>query len=386
MNKPVLLVDDEINILNSFRRNLRNQIEIELANSGQEALAKISQKSYAVIVTDMQMPEMNGLQLLQAVKEHSPDTVRMMFTGNADQKTAVDAVNLGDVFRFINKPCSPQDLMVYINSAMRQYDLIMAEKILLNKTLKGVISVLNEVLSLVNPEINEHNSRIQFHMYKLAKAIKLKRHWSFEPMVQLSQLGYIIFPESTLKNFANGNTITEEDKQLFAQHPCLASDLIRKIPRMGTIANTILYQEKCYNGEGFPYDELKGKDIPLGARMLKIVCAYTRLERAGFPTGEAIQSLEDEDELYDPKLLNAFKETLTFDAPKLFANLSGLTQKMVLEEEIWTNRGQLVAGKGQRVTETLLNIIQHCLENKAIAGQVQVTMIEEEELDETKPS
>ncbi len=381
VNKLVLLVDDEINILNSFRRTLRGHVELDLASSGQEALGKISQNQYAVIVTDMQMPEMNGLQLLEAVRERSPDTVRMMFTGNADQKTAVDAVNLGDVFRFINKPCTPQDLLNYIDAALRQYELIVAEKVLLNNTLKGVVSVLNEVLSLMSSEINEHNSRIQYHMHKLATAIKLKQSWSFEPMVQLSQLGYIIFPESTLKSMSEGKLATEEDKQLFAQHPCLASDLLRKIPRMGAIANNILYQEKCYDGTGFPYDDVKGSEIPLGARMLKIVCAYTRLERAGLEADEAIQTLENEEGVYDPKLLAAFKNTLTFVAPRMIVDVEKLTQNMVLEEEVLTNRGQLVAGRGQRVTEALLNIIRHCLENNAITGLIEVSIVDMENED-----
>lgn len=383
MNRTILLVDDEINVLNSFRRTLRKQLDIELANSAHEALEKIQTKQFAVIVSDMQMPEMNGLQLLQEVKERSPDTVRMMFTGNADQKTAVDAVNLGDVYRFINKPCSPQDLLIFIESALKQYDLIVAEKVLLNKTLKGVISVLTEVVSLVNPKINDHNSRISFHMHQLARAIKLKKHWSFEPMVQLSQLGYIIFPESTLQNVSDGLIVTEEDRQLFSQHPCLAHDLVNKIPRMSSIAQAILYQEKGFNGDGIPYDDIKGRDIPLGARMLKIVCDYVKLESAGYTPLEAIQSLKEQQELYDPSLLNSFKKTLTLEVPKIEVDVAMLNKAMVIEQEIYTNREQLIARKGQRVTEALMNIIHHCVENKAVSGTVLISIYESEENEDT---
>ncbi|MGF1755025.1 response regulator, partial [Vibrio makurazakiensis] len=268
MDKPILLVDDEVNILNSFRRTLRNQVTIELASSGKEALELIEKKHYAVVVSDMNMPEMNGLQLLEAIQERSPDTVRMMFTGNSDQKTAVDAVNIGDVFRFINKPCSPDELLVFINSALHQYDLIIAEKVLLNKTLKGVISVLSEVISLIEPEVSEHNSRIQFHMDTLSKALKLKSHWSFEPMVQLSQLGHILFPDEqhnghlTVPPIPEQSQAASQTQQSLGQHAALASDLIRRIPRMGPIANAIKYQEKGFNGEGLPNDEVQGKDLP----------------------------------------------------------------------------------------------------------------------------
>ncbi|MGF1721912.1 response regulator [Vibrio kyushuensis] len=385
MGNSVLLVDDEINILNSFRRTLRNQVDIDLANSGKDALELIENKQYAVIISDMQMPEMNGLELLEIVKDISPDTVRMMFTGNADQKTAVDAVNVGDVFRFINKPCSPPELLVFIQAALRQHDLIVAEKVLLNQTLSGTISVLNEVLSLVSPEINEHNNRVQFHMNQLGKALKLRKHWSFQPMVHLSQLGYIAFPPSTLKNMSRGQVITEEDRQLFAQHPCLAYDLLRKIPRMESIAKTILYQEKSFNGDGAPYDDLKGKSLPLGSRMLKIVCDYVRLEKEGFNPDRAAEALEQQAERYDPDVFNAFKTTLTLTPPKIFVDIAMLTIEMILKQEIWTNRDQLVAGKDQQVTEALLKIIHHCLQNKAISGQVEVVMVEQEHPENGQP-
>ncbi|MDC5819183.1 HD domain-containing phosphohydrolase [Vibrio europaeus] len=384
MNKPVLLVDDEVNILNSFRRTLRSHVDIDLANSGEQALELISKKQYAVIVSDMQMPVMNGLQLLQAVKEKSPDTVRMMFTGNADQQTAVDAVNLGDVFRFINKPCTPEQLLGFINAAIRQYELIVAEKVLLNKTLKGVINVLSDVVSLVSPEINDRSNKVQFHMQQLSKALNLKPHWSFEPMVQLSQLGFIIFPQSTLENISNGQVVTEEDRQLFDQHPCLSSDLLKQIPRMSGIAKTILYQEKGFNGEGNPIDEVQGTDLPYGSRMLKVVCDYIKLESAGYTIPDAIEQLDSQKQRYDPSILSAFKSTLDFEPPKVFVDVSFLNPNMIIEQEIRTNRDQLIARKGQRVTQTLMNIVHHCLENKAVTGEVWVTMIEPEEHEQTE--
>ena len=383
MNKTVLLVDDEINILNSFKRTLRHHIDIDLAKSGKEALQLISTKQYAVVVSDMQMPEMSGLELLKAVKDTSPETVRMMFTGNSDQKTAVDAVNFADVFKFINKPCTSEDLLVYIDAGLRQYDLLIAERILLNKTLKGVINVLSEVMSIAVPDLTDNTHRVHLHMVNLAKAIKLKKHWSFEPIIKLSQLGYIVFPETTLKNIKDGKLISEEDKRLFDQHPSLAYDLLKQIPRMEAIAKTLLYQEKCFNGEGIPSDEVKGKDIPLGARMLKIVCDFCSLERNGFTNSEALIALYEQVDFYDPDLLSAFKTSLDETNKILSVDIRNLNPNMIVEEEITTGRGQLVAKKGQRVTHTLMKIIHHCIENKAISGTVQVAMLNTEQIEQT---
>jgi DNA-binding NtrC family response regulator len=89
----VLVVDDEVNILDSYRRSLKNVVEIETAISGKEALEVMDAKgSFAVVVSDMQMPGMNGVEFLAKAKCRAPDTVRMMLTGNADQQTAIDAV------------------------------------------------------------------------------------------------------------------------------------------------------------------------------------------------------------------------------------------------------------------------------------------------------
>jgi response regulator RpfG family c-di-GMP phosphodiesterase len=371
----ILLVDDEINILNSHRRTLRNEFNFDIALSGVEALELISSgKKYAVIVTDMQMPNMNGLELLQRIKEVSPNTVRMMLTGNSDQDTAVNAVNIGDIFRFINKPCDKDTLITAIKAGIKQYNLIMAEKILLNKTLKGVINVLSEVLDLVNPDAMDNSVKMVEYMERLAKVLKLPDHWGFVPMVQLSQLGCVIFPTKTMKNFENGQIISEEERQLFAQHPCLASDLIRQIPRMEKIAYSILYQEKCYNGEGIPNDNVSGKDIPLGARMLKIVIDFIRFEKHEQSREKVFAKLEMQNQFYDPAILRAFRKTLNLieDDPKIVVKLADLKVGMIIDSRILTKREQLVARKGQKVSETMLQIISHCLENKAIEGTVEV--------------
>ncbi|MBU0961171.1 MAG: response regulator, partial [Proteobacteria bacterium] len=140
MTDKILLVDDEPNVLQSMQRQLRKRFNITTAESGNDALAKLKEQGpFAVIISDMRMPGMDGVQLLSRVKSTFPDTVRIMLTGNADQETATEAVNVGQIFRFLNKPCSTAVLATSIALAVRQYNLITAEKELLNKTLKGSI-------------------------------------------------------------------------------------------------------------------------------------------------------------------------------------------------------------------------------------------------------
>ena len=116
-NRNILCVDDELNILLGFKRHLRKEFDLTLAVGAERAMEALnSGVKFAVIISDMQMPGMNGIQLLNKAQELAPNSVRMMLTGMADQKTAIAAVNEGNIFRFLNKPCSPDKLADALNA------------------------------------------------------------------------------------------------------------------------------------------------------------------------------------------------------------------------------------------------------------------------------
>src|SRR6266404_8812143 len=122
MSEKILCVDDESSILRGFERVLDGTFPIQTATSGEEGLTLVSeQEPFAVVVSDMRMPGMDGIQFLRKLKEIAPDTVRMMLTGNDDQQTTIDAVNRGNIFRFLTKPCSPEDLEQAIVAGIQQY-------------------------------------------------------------------------------------------------------------------------------------------------------------------------------------------------------------------------------------------------------------------------
>ena len=144
MNSRILFVDDEPNVLQAYSRTLRKQFDISTVTSGAAGLETAANDGpFAVVVSDMRMPEMDGVEFLSRMKASSPDTVRIMLTGNADQQTAIDAVNKGDIFRFLNKPCPPDNMADSLNSALEQHRLINAEKELLESTLKSSMEALD---------------------------------------------------------------------------------------------------------------------------------------------------------------------------------------------------------------------------------------------------
>jgi DNA-binding NtrC family response regulator len=151
MSDRILLVDDDSHVLDGYRRSLSRDFLVETAAGPDEALPLIEKNGpFAVIVSDMRMPGMSGIQLLGAVKSISPETVRIILTGNADMETAIDAINEGNIFRFLIKPCAHEVMAKTLTAALVQYRLVTAEKQLLEQTLSGSIQVLTEVLSLVN--------------------------------------------------------------------------------------------------------------------------------------------------------------------------------------------------------------------------------------------
>ena len=152
MTEKILLVDDDSNILDGYRRSLGHEFLIETAMGGEQALKLAADNGpYSVVVSDMRMPKMDGIQLLSKIKAQSPDTIRIILTGNADIDTAINAINEGSIFRFLNKPCSREVMAKTLTAALLQYRLVTAEKQLLEETLSSSIQVLTEVLSLVNP-------------------------------------------------------------------------------------------------------------------------------------------------------------------------------------------------------------------------------------------
>lgn len=371
MQNKALLVDDVANVLDSFRRNLRGQVAFDVANSGKAALGLMAENHYAVLVTDMTMPDMNGLSLLREVKRLYPDTVRIMLTGNGDQQTAIDAVNGGDVFRFLTKPCSVVELKRVIEAGFHQHSLIMAEKGLLNQTVRGIVSVLAEVLELVNPQAAAHNVQLKMYMLQLAKELKLKQSWMLEPVAELSQLGTIVLP-GVLADQYETSKLTAAENELIEQHASLASDLLEKIPRFEAVARNIRYQDKCFNGEGVPADDVKGADIPFGARMLKVVNDFIRARESGLSTVDALRRLETDARWYDGKILLAFTRMLLRKSDLMSVPVSSIEPGMVLSEKIATNAGKQLAREGQVVTTTLKQILTVCIQSGALSPALMI--------------
>jgi len=155
--RPLLVVDDEINILHSLYDLFRLDYKVYTARSGPEGLRILEENDVHVVMADQRMPEMTGVEFLAKVKELYPDIVRLVFTGYADVRAVVDAINQGNVFRYISKPWEPEELNSIVAQAMEQHQLLVDRRRLMQELKDANESLVraNDDLQRVNQELRE---------------------------------------------------------------------------------------------------------------------------------------------------------------------------------------------------------------------------------------
>ena len=187
MLSRVLFVDDDPLILASFKRAFRGRFDLTTCQSGREALDLARNSApFATVVADMQMPGMNGVEFLQEFAKIQRESSRIMLTGQVDQDTAVEAVNRGSVFRFLNKPCTEESLGVVIEAGITQYQLVTAERMLLEDTLAGSIQTMVELLTEFDPRSFGETRRVREYALQVASKLGLQAPWDLGVAALLS--------------------------------------------------------------------------------------------------------------------------------------------------------------------------------------------------------
>ncbi|MFQ5675079.1 MAG: HD domain-containing phosphohydrolase [bacterium] len=377
MMKKILLVDDDYNILQGYKRHLHKNFQIHTVLGGKSALEMLQKNGpFAVVVSDLKMPGMNGIEFLSQVRHHSPNTVRILLTGQANMNDAVKVVNEGYIFRFLNKPCSPAVLRQAIEAGLEQYRLITAERELLGKTLNGVIKLLVDMLAMVNPMAFSRTNRVQKLAHRIAKRLNVKHLWEIDIVASLSQIGCITLSSKILEKKYRGLELSSEEKEIYLRHPQIGSDLLIKIPRFQRIAESIAYQEKNFDGTGPATKERKyGKAIPLAARILKAVNEYDTLVTQGLPPAEAVDRMRENSDWYDPDVLSAFSaEVLQVDEGFGVKEITvqEIEIGMIAADDIKLKGGKVLVPKRHEISKVLKLQIDQAAETESVEEPIRV--------------
>ncbi|MEM8946928.1 MAG: HD domain-containing phosphohydrolase [Planctomycetota bacterium] len=369
ISQKVLLVDDDPNVLRGYKRNLRKQFEIETALCSEEALTAANFLGpFAVIVSDMNMPRENGVQLLQRFLKECPNSVRIMLTGNADQQTATDAINKGQVFRFLNKPCKSAELGEAITAAIEHHRLITAERELLTKTVLGSVNMMTEILSTVNPIAFGHASRLRRLAGELAKLANVDRPWECEIAALLSQVGCVSLPHDVLEKEAAGQSLTAEEETLLANRFNFGSQLIGEIPRLESVAHIVACQDPKIRHQR-PADE-----ISLATHLLHIARDFDQLCQQGLEPSLAFVQIDQQVDHYATAAVDALRQFVErqpeYEQREIDAD--ELEEGWLLAADVKTADGMLLVKAGQEVTNSLLMQIQNHSSRVEIQGPLTV--------------
>jgi response regulator RpfG family c-di-GMP phosphodiesterase len=377
MTHRVLIVDDDTNLLEGYARHLNGRYDVRAAPGSAEALALMRDEGpVAVVLSDMYMPGMNGIAFLQEVRRHWPDTVRMMLTGQADIDMAIAAINEGNIFRFLTKPVTRDEFDNAFKAGVRQYQLVTAERDLLQETLHGSVKMLTDILALVNPVAFSGASRVKRYVALMASRLGLDDAWEFELAAMLAHIGCIALPPDVLAKAYVGGALSDEETALLTTHAATGKKLLENIPRLESVAEMIGRQH-ALKGDAMasmPLEE-RGR-VVLGAQLLQVASALDAMICGGMSMTQAMAKLRASPKLYDPDLIRALAAAHEADPNDAIKTVPfGLLRAgMMIQHDIRTKGGLLLVSAQQEVTEPLRARLLSFAERGELSGSVAVTV------------
>ena len=355
----VLCVDDEARVVEALVLHLRQDYEVHTALGGNEALKVLKQiGGAAVVVSDMRMPSMDGALLLHTVMSFYPDTTRILLTGEPGRDAAVAAVNKAHIFRFLTKPCPPDQLRAAVEAGVMQHRLVKAERSILKETLLGCVKALIDVLAITNPIAFGRASRLKRLSVEFADALNFRDYWQLEAAALLSQIGYLSLPPPLVEKLYNGERITPEEKILASGVPEVAMSLLENIPRLDPVIEILAAlswtdQQIARLGDG---------TAGMGTRILGLVLEYDNLVTQGHEVNVAVQSLRLRASRFGADLIEKFAKHVGAGSGKTEAREVALRMVhpgMIIMQDVRTHMGTLLVARGFEVSATFLERIRN---------------------------
>ncbi|MHC1700579.1 MAG: HD domain-containing phosphohydrolase [Humidesulfovibrio sp.] len=270
----VLVVDDDANLLASMRRQFAASYELVTARGGQEALDILaSGRSFSVLVSDLRMPGMDGIQLLSRASKLYPDTVRILLTGFADLESAMEAVNQGFIFRLLSKPCPPDALERSLADAVRHHGLVESQREnyslqRFKRLLEGIVQGFSAVVEARDPYLAGHQSRVTALALAMARELGLGQDDLdiLRIAALLHDIGKIYVPADFLNR---PGALRMEEFSVIKMHPEVGYDILKNLGEDWPVATIIRQHHERMDGSGYP-NGLAGEDIVPGARIIAV--------------------------------------------------------------------------------------------------------------------
>lgn len=411
----ILCVDDEPNILSSLRRLLRAKgFQVRLAESGKAGLALLESEPVDLVISDMRMPEMDGTQFLAQVRARWPDTVRLLLTGYSDINSIIDAINTGEIFRYIAKPWDDNDIVLIVRQAIERKALVQEKRRLealtfqQNEELKALnaslearvqartaeLSVANESLQSANDKLKGnfvttlkvfstliemrggslagHSRRVADLARRIAQKLELDSRQVQEIFVAglLHEIGKVGFSDELLRTPVGMMKSPQLD--VYRSHTLLAEQLLLPLQDLKEVSDIIAAQFERFDGSGFPA-QLAADAIPLATRILTLASDYDNMQIGTLAqsrlTPEEAKTivLHSAGKRYDPAVVEAFMDLFRLPAQadaeqknvrETAVACWDLQAGMVLSRDLITPTGLLMLSAQHVLDERLIRKIQ----------------------------
>ncbi len=344
----ILLVDDEPSIIHSLKRTLRgNGRKFFEASNGKEGLRILDDHYVDLIITDCKMPEMDGIEFLESLRSRDLDTFKIMLTAFSDRLTVINAVNKGEVYRFVVKPWNSDEMRSVVNEALekhrsvkdfkhlfdshqKQNKLLIVENSNLEESVKKYLSIaqekelqiqdtywesvqsLAEALEARDPYTRRHSELVTRYSVAIAQKMGLATNMvkDIRQAALLHDIGKIGIRESI---FLKEGPLTPEERAIMETHSAISAQILKPLRFLEKIIPIVYHHHERYDGKGYP-DGLKGEDIPLGARIIAVADTFEAMTadrpyRKALPVDVAYQEIEKNAETqFDPKAVAVFLE------------------------------------------------------------------------------
>ncbi len=387
--RNILVVDDEPIILKALDKFLtRYQYNVFKADHAVDALKILRETDIGVIITDYQMPMLSGLEFLQQARTIQPLATRILITAIVDNATVVNAINDGEIFRFITKPWKGEELIATIHNAAQKYELLRNNEALQNQTLE-TNKTLEEQLQIVKNQRNElietiENSvklslkviesyhsvlgdrarEVQRIALILGKELGLDERELHQIRIAalVHEIGMVGLSRELIKKWESSpGSLTPEEKKQVEHYPVLSEEMAAYVDSSGEISKIVRQQCEHFDGTGFP-DKLQGQYIHL---ISKILSVSIFLARGANDPNRALDLMQaSSGKRFDPDIVRAAVRAPIFESRENRIStveilVQELEQGMILAEPIVTNAGDLLMRKGEKMTPAFIQIINN---------------------------
>ncbi|MFK7895219.1 MAG: response regulator [Myxococcota bacterium] len=364
----ILCVDDEQNVLDGLRRNLRRDFDVTIALGGAEGLKVLESEDFEVVVSDYQMPEMSGAEFLGQVRERWPHVTRILLTGNADLDAAIKTVNEGHVYRFLLKPCPKEVLIPALKSACELNRLVRAEQVLLQDTLHGAVRLLMDALSLVSPDAFGHCGQVASRAGEIASDLGVDEPWKVEMAALLAQVTLVTLPTETAEKLRSGEELSRDERQMVERLPAVGSKLLAPLPRIEDVCELVEQQGAPWGAGARPET-----NPSLGASVLRACIDAELVAAQGVPFAAVIHTLKQRKDFYPESVLECLERHPPDEADQgREISAIDVVAGMVLLDPIQSVDGRLLVASGSTLTTATVERIRNFCTNTEIKEPIRV--------------